>query len=110
MIIQEHNKRFLCSSGPRLKEGQVRQIHGSDEDLLLLVGLGKKARSEDSQIEGHDLSREAIRTAVSTGVRSLKDLGVNEVLIGTLAYASNQIRLASFPRFSHFARTGNKFA
>ena len=82
----------------------MRQIHGGDEDLLLLVGLGKKARSEDSQIEGHDLSREAIRTAVSTGVRSLKDLGVNEVLIGTFVYASNQSRLAAFPRFSHLRK------
>ena len=49
-----------------------------------MVGLGKKARSEDSEIEGHDLTREAIRTAISTGVRSLKDLGINEVLIGEL--------------------------
>ena len=77
----------------------MRQIHGSDEDLLLLVGLGKKARSEDSEIEGHDLSREAIRTAVSTGVRSLKDLGVNEVLIGTSIYACNQNRLAALSHF-----------
>ena len=55
------------SSGPRLKEGQVRSLQGSEEDLLLLVGLGKKDRSKDSSIEGHDLSREAVRTAISKG-------------------------------------------
>ena len=32
-----------------------------------MVGLGKKDRSKDSSKEGHDLSREAVRTAISKG-------------------------------------------
>jgi len=64
-----------------LKEGQVRFLNGGDEDLVLLVGLGQRDRSKDSPKEGHDLAREAIRTAISSGVRSLKNQGIEEVLI-----------------------------
>ena len=64
-----------------MKEGQLRPIQGCDEELLLLVGLGKKDRTKDSSTEGHDLAREAVRTSISAGVRSLKDLGIEEVLI-----------------------------
>ena len=59
-------------SGPRLKEGQLRKVQGCDDELLLLVGLGKKDRTKDSSTEGHDLAREAVRTSISAGVRSLK--------------------------------------
>jgi len=71
----------ISRSGPRLKEGQLRKVQGCDDELLLLVGLGKKDRTKDSSTEGHDLAREAVRTSISAGVRSLKDLGIEEVLI-----------------------------
>ena len=73
----------LFSSGPALQEGQVRALQGpkSQDDVVLLVGLGQKGRDVESHKEGHDLTREAVRIGISSAVRSLKDHGIEEVLI-----------------------------
>ena len=49
--------------------------------MVLLVGLGQKNRDADSHKEGHDLARESVRTGISSAIRSLKDRGIEEVLI-----------------------------
>ena len=72
-------KPFLTcyfSSGPKLKEGQSRILprNEAQDDLVVVVGLGKKDQSIESQREGHDLAREAIRTSISSAVRSLKGM------------------------------------
>jgi len=82
----ESNSRLIeriSSSGPKLKEGQSRilpRIEAQD-DLVVVVGLGKKDQSLESQREGHDLAREAIRTSISSAVRSLKGQEIEEVLV-----------------------------
>ncbi len=72
-----------CSSGPRLKEGKIRTLsrENAEDDLVLVVGLGQKDRAQESQKEGHDLLRESVRTAISAGVRSLRDEGIEEILV-----------------------------
>ena len=62
------------SSGPKLKKGQSRILprNEAQDYLVVIVGLGKKDQSLESQREGHDLAREAIRTSISIAVRSLK--------------------------------------
>merc|ERR1711962_415479 len=82
----ESNSRLIeriASSGPKLKAGQVRFLNRYDgqDDLVVMVGLGKKDQSLGSSREGHDLTREAVRTSISTAIRSLKDQGIDEVLV-----------------------------
>ena len=57
-----------------MKEGQVRILtrDNAQDDLMVMVGLGKKDQSLASQREGHDLVRESVRTSISSAVRSLK--------------------------------------
>lgn len=71
------------SSGPKIKEGQVRLLSRSTpkDDHVLIVGLGKKDKSQASLNEGHDLTRESIRSGVSLAIRSLRDLGIEDVAI-----------------------------
>ena len=59
-----------------MKEGQSRILprNEAQDDLVVVVGLGKKDQSLGSQREGHDLAREAIRTSISSAVRSLKGM------------------------------------
>ena len=75
---QNSEESSFYSSGPRLKEGTARILPGQKpgEDHIVIVGLGKDDRTEESKREGHDLSREAVRKAVATGVRALKYMGV----------------------------------
>jgi len=82
--ISDSNSRLIeriASSGPKLKEGQVRFLsrHNAQDDLVVMVGLGKKDQTLGSQLEGHNLTREAIRTSISNAIRSLKDQGIEEV-------------------------------
>ena len=65
---------IFFSSGPKLKAGQVRFLNRYDgqDDLVVMVGLGKKDQSLESSREGHNLAREAVRTSISTAIRSLK--------------------------------------
>ena len=65
-----------------MKEGQSRILprNEAQDDLVVVVGLGKKDQSLGSQREGHDLAREAIRTSISSAVRSLKGM-INKLLI-----------------------------
>ena len=83
LIISIHTKiNIYFSSGPKLKEGQSRILprNEAQDDLVVVVGLGKKDQSLGSQREGHDLAREAIRTSISSAVRSLKGM-INKLLI-----------------------------
>ena len=82
-IHYDSNFCIYFSSGPRIKQGQIRALNRDDpkDDLVLIVGLGKKDQITDSNRQGHDLSRESIRTGISLAVRSLKDQGLEEVLV-----------------------------
>ena len=86
-----------------MKEGQSRILprNEAQDDLVVVVGLGKKDQSIESQREGHDLAREAIRTSISSAVRSLKGmitaLNKYETTPNYIQLSQNLTSLLNFP-------------
>jgi len=72
----------LARSGPQLKAGQTRTFHDChpDHGPVIAVGLGKPSPGLDVE-EGIYKDREAIRKAVSAGVRMGQEIGCSRVLV-----------------------------
>ncbi|MPC13202.1 Cytosol aminopeptidase [Portunus trituberculatus] len=78
-VFKGHRKAV---SGGSLKAGKSRVLYGvSDEfPVVSVVGLGEQNQNYDP-IEERDESKEAIRTAVAAGYRSLGDLGLKSIQV-----------------------------
>uniref|UniRef100_A0A0P4VSA6 Cytosol aminopeptidase n=1 Tax=Scylla olivacea TaxID=85551 RepID=A0A0P4VSA6_SCYOL len=72
----------LMQYGDSLKAGKSRVLYGVSEEfpVVAVVGLGEQNLSYDP-IEERDESKEAIRTAVAAGYRSLDGLGLKSIQV-----------------------------
>ena len=74
--------RRLAESGPVLKAGKTRTLHGlhPDHGPVIAVGLGESRPGLDQQ-EGLYQDREAVRKGVAAGVRAGQEAGCEVVLV-----------------------------
>ncbi|XP_068251148.1 cytosol aminopeptidase-like isoform X2 [Palaemon carinicauda] len=73
--------RLLQYGGP-LKSGKSRVLYGVSEEfpVVAVVGLGEKGKTSDPN-EEFDETKEAVRSAVAAGCRSLQESNVDKILV-----------------------------
>ncbi|XP_066981744.1 cytosol aminopeptidase-like isoform X2 [Macrobrachium rosenbergii] len=73
--------RLLQYGGP-LKSGKSRVLYGVSEEypVVAVVGLGEKGKNSDPNEEFNE-TKEAVRTAVAAGCRSLQEASVDKILV-----------------------------